>query len=132
MPIVTVSITDGEAAKPRDFEIPSSMTVRDIADKLLVILGQMGDLEQQVSSFEIEAVPLGRKLEPDETLEGAGVWDGSLLFLGPVAKPEEVVTEVAVEKKSPLVGWKKLDNALPKGRRTKTRQSKSFVWKRLD
>jgi len=39
------------------------------------------DLTSVTSKFHLYAEPLGRVLRDDETLEDAGVWDGSILTI---------------------------------------------------
>ncbi len=86
--IVTVK-REGEA-RVRDLEVPAQVEAQRLVDLIAAALRWQTDPAGQRLAYQIEAQPLGRRLAPTETLEDAGVWDGSWLVLHPVEAPEGV------------------------------------------
>ena len=135
---VLVSIMLEGSDKLRDYEIPSHLTSEELVDKLVEEFKDRLELKGSGFSFRIIVADLERPLEKKETLEEAGVWDGSLLIMQPfrVVGSGDVDAGEAIE--SPVVGWKALDTVFKKEKekdKEKAGRSKSttkFVWKKLD
>ncbi len=75
--IVTV-MRQGEQ-HARDLELPTDVQVGRLTT-LIVSALHWDRSTVQAPSYEVEARPLGRFLQPHETLASAGVWDGSWLI----------------------------------------------------
>lgn len=75
--IVTITLSQTPGAK--DFEIPASMKAADIISHMQEPFKLR---KASISNYRLRADALGRVLEMDETLEQAGVWDGSMLTIG--------------------------------------------------
>ena len=74
--IVTAKLTGAEFGL--DLDVPVDVEVSRLVP---VLAGALSGAEGQ--PYRLEAQPLGRALQPEETLAGAGVWDGAWLLLIP-------------------------------------------------
>lgn len=81
---VVVTVKRKDEARVRDLEVPVNLTAERLAEMIARALRWETDMAGQRITYLIEAHPLGRMLQPDETLAGAGVWDGSWLVLHPM------------------------------------------------
>lgn len=73
--IVTVVAPGGSVAC--DLELPAELEVRALAPAIARCLAPGNG----AGEFRLEACALNRPLRPEETLAGAGVWDGAWLVL---------------------------------------------------
>ena len=76
---VIVTVKRKNEVRVRDLEVPSDMQVSRLAEMIARALRWDTDLSGKVIQYQIEAQPLGRILQPSESLESAGVLDGSWL-----------------------------------------------------
>jgi len=78
--IVTVTTQDGKFSM--DLDIPSQEPIGELKTKLLEILRM---LDEQIFGgwYDIHLADpnTNRRLVPEETLEEAGIWDGSILHV---------------------------------------------------
>lgn len=81
--IVTVQ-RHGELVS-HDLEVPAEIRASELAAKIASAMGWDTSRADRQVTFEIEALPLGRRLEDHETLASADAWDGSWLVLHPVS-----------------------------------------------
>ena len=78
--IVTVKIDNTN--KEFDLELPAKMPINELSEKLIVTLDNIqDDLLYGVKEIKLKYDIEKRFLEDDETLEDAGIWDGSYLTL---------------------------------------------------
>lgn len=75
--IVTVK-REGEA-RLRDLEVPTDVEAERLTEMIARALHWEQDAAGQPLRYEVEAHPLGRILQANESLASAGVWDGSWL-----------------------------------------------------
>lgn len=76
MPIVTVRVKDRPGEK--DYEIPASFTAQEV---ILRLSEPLGISKATLPRCRLSVQPKGRWMDPQETLEKVGVWDGALLIL---------------------------------------------------
>src|SRR5689334_11679166 len=91
---VVVTVKRKDEARVRDLEVPVNLTAERLAEMIARALRWETDMAGQRITYLIEAHPLGRMLQPDETLAGAGVWDGSWLVLHPMGGQQTEAPEV--------------------------------------
>jgi hypothetical protein len=87
---VIVTVKRKDEARVRDVEVPANVEMLRLADLIARAMRWESDPAGQPLYYNIEAHPLGRLLEPDESLGSAGVWDGSWLVLHPVRQQVQV------------------------------------------
>ncbi|HYO49006.1 MAG TPA: EsaB/YukD family protein [Chloroflexia bacterium] len=87
---VIVTVKRKDEARVRDVEVPANVEMLRLADLIARAMRWESDPAGQPLYYNIEAHPLGRLLEPDESLGSAGVWDGSWLVLHPVRPQVQV------------------------------------------
>jgi hypothetical protein len=87
---VIVTVKRKDEARVRDVEVPANVEMLRLADLIARAMRWESDPAGQPVYYNIEAHPLGRLLEPDESLGSAGVWDGSWLVLHPVRQQVQV------------------------------------------
>lgn len=129
--IITVSLA--KSGDQHDLDVPTDVEVGILVDRICRAL-EWESAQAGGSAYEAHAVPLGRTLSPDETLEEAGVWDGSLLILhrtGEYSRLHGALSD------GPAGQWHPLDlgmqpEAGPADSATETGRSGGFTWKRLD
>jgi len=140
---VIVTVQFENEARVCDLELPSDVEASRLADMMArdLQLGSAG--VNQPVRYQIEAYPLGRALQPHESLEKAGVWDGSWLVLHPVGTTGTVfsqhhkMSEQLLPQHGPVVGWRSLGIELP-GVSDQTSPSNGderpsgFAWKQID
>lgn len=133
---VIVSIMLEGSDKLRDYEIPAHLTSEELVEKLVEEFKDQLDLGKDEFSFQIIVANLERALDRRETLEEAGVWDGSLLILHPYRVVRDSKPESGEARESPVVGWKNLDTLYKKEKEkekdSKFKSTTKFVWKKLD
>jgi hypothetical protein len=131
---VIVSILLEGSDKLRDYEIPSHLTSEELVEKLVEEFKDQLDLKGGDFSFQIIVANLERALDARETLEEAGVWDGSLLILHPYRIVRDSKVGAGESRESPVVGWKALDTLYKKEKEKESRfkSTSKFAWKKLD
>src|SRR4051812_43340626 len=80
---VVVTVKRKDEARVRDLEVPADIDAVRLAEMIARALRWESDRAGQPMTYKIEAHPLGRMLQPGESLASAGVWDGSWLVLHP-------------------------------------------------
>jgi hypothetical protein len=145
--VVSIVVSGCEA---RDFEVPSGMETGKVAGLLRDAYAKFARVSGPATDYRLYRLPEGAPLDPGATFAEAGIWDGAILHLeaestaspsgagGPAGTP--VPTPTTREAPAhPVTGWRPLDVRLPglgsqeeKPTAGKTRQSRAFVWKRLD
>jgi hypothetical protein len=126
---VIASVMLEGSGKVRDFEIPSNIEIENLIDELKQFFEVDTDSNGCDFIYHLEALPLGRMLEPTESLQEAGVWDGSILIMYAVPREEAAISEEPVWEmpvtpgidsgtqrnirgdmfESPLTGWRSMD-----------------------
>ena len=91
---VIVTVKREDEARVRDLEVPADLHAEQLARLIAEALRWQKNSAGGTLSYRIEAQPLGRTIQPDETLAGAGVWDGSWLVLHPVESAAAVPVNV--------------------------------------
>lgn len=79
--IVTVKRENDTAE--RDLEVPAGLEAEQLAGLIARALRLDNGPAGEPLRYKLEAHPLGRALQPNESLADAGVWDGSWLVLHP-------------------------------------------------
>lgn len=79
MESVIVTVKHQSRTGSKDLELPVDVPVKELANMIAYALHWDSNVTGRVSIYHIHADPPGRLLEPDETLEDAGVWDGSII-----------------------------------------------------
>lgn len=140
---IMVSVLYEQSGEMKDFEIPARMRAVDLGMKVAEIM----EIEQNADPtrwwYQIEAVSIDKCLQPEETLEGAGIWDGEILMVSRRQRaelPREGYIGAGfdgeredISPDSPVVGWKKLDVTIHgEEEASKPRTTRKFAWKRLD
>jgi hypothetical protein len=87
---VIVTVQRGDEARGRDLEIPAEMPAARLAELIVQALHWPVDSPAGPITYQIEAHPPGRLLRGDETLAGAGAWDGARLMLAAETAPADV------------------------------------------
>jgi len=148
--IVTVKRKGEDERHARDLEVPSHIEARQLAE--MITRGLHWDASERVRSpiyYKIEAYPPGRILQPDESLESAGVWDGSILILVPadVTQPTGLqqphLSDPSLNPQSgPVVTWRSIETGAPREANYaatpqpppsgEEKPISGFVWKRVD
>ncbi|GAE86935.1 EsaB/YukD family protein [Acetivibrio straminisolvens] len=78
---VIVTVKCKNKKETRDLELPTDIPAKHLSSLIAYALRLDDDLTSVTSKFHLYAEPLGRVLRDDETLEDAGVWDGSTLTI---------------------------------------------------
>ena len=140
---IMVSVLYEQSGEMKDFEIPARMKAADFGMKVAEVMEREQDADPARWWYQIEAVSIDKRLQPDETLENAGIWDGEILLVSRrqrVELPrEDYIGTVCngeredISPDSPVVGWKRLDVALRGDEEaSKPIKTRKFAWKRLD
>jgi hypothetical protein len=79
--IVTVKLVD--EARVRDVELSANIPVAQLARALAQRLGWNQEVADQQVIYDVEVYPPGRRLNPNETLAQAHIWDGAWLVFHP-------------------------------------------------
>lgn len=137
--IVTVRRTDETRA--RDLELPSDVEAKRLAEMIARALHWESDWAGKTVNYQIQAEPLGRLLEPTESLENAGVSDGAWLVLrsgaqGLTTKLEAAEPAPRRSSKGPVERWRPLGIDLPsvsdEPSTAPDEHASDFKWKPLD
>jgi hypothetical protein len=86
MDTIIVTVTRAGEAQERDLVVQPDVPVAQLAAYIAEGLRWNTGGQGQSIIYEVEAVPPGRKLMPQETLASAQVWDGARLTFHPVAQ----------------------------------------------
>ncbi len=84
---VIVTVRRADETRLRDLELPADIDAGQLANIVAEALRWQSNPQGAKASYTIEAHPLGRTMQPNETLAGASVWDGSWLVFHPVPTP---------------------------------------------
>ena len=86
---VIVTVKRENDAQVRDLEVPAEVESARLARLIAEALRwDSGDAAGVQPDYHIEARPLGRTLQLDESLSSAGVWDGAWLVFHPTRRHE--------------------------------------------
>jgi hypothetical protein len=85
---VIVTVKRDDEARVRDLEVPAEIDSARLTRLIAEALRWDGDASGVPQAYDIEAHPLGRTLQPEESLSSAGVWDGAWLVFHPVSRSE--------------------------------------------
>lgn len=145
---VVVTVKRQGEARVRDLEVPAEIEAGRLAELVAEALRWDVDAAGQRVHYEIEAHPLGRTLQPGESLAAAGVWDGAWLVFripgGGAPAGSRTAQQPTVRgtgaPNSPVGGWRPLvlpgggdQPAPPAAGATQEGQRESgFVWKQID
>lgn len=147
---IMVSVLFEQTGEMKDFEIPVQMKAADFGVKVAEVFNKSAIADDVHYWYQVQAVSLGKNLQPDETLVSAGIWDGEILLVSkrkkmelPRERQERPSTfNIGARSEdhgfdgapdSPVLGWKKLDVTLQKeGKAKKPGTTRTFIWKRLD
>jgi len=146
---VIVTVKRQNEARVHDLEVPAEMPAKELAQTIARALNWDINLPGVVPQYQIEAHVSGKPgkvLQPDETLAGAGVWDGAWLVLqtagsprGPASEPMSgtVPTGTVPPASGPVVGWRPLGIDLPgktdqSADQNETPRPPGAGWKQLD
>lgn len=148
---VIVTVKRKDEARVRDLEVPTNVETERLAQLIANALHWESDQAGQPIQYKIEAQPLKRFLKPSESLESAGVWDGSWLVFHQTSiagspPPHHGVThDLTLSPQGPVVKWDqdRLRDILPRGtdqplspdapsRPDEEERSSGFVWKQVD
>lgn len=79
---IIVTITNISRAYLYDLEVPTSITIDKLKDDIVEALnGYNPDLYLRTATTDLYCNRIARKLNADETLERAGVWNGDYITL---------------------------------------------------
>lgn len=82
MESVIVTVKSCECKHIFDVEIPTNFPANVLVNKIIGLITSIDSCFTRLESkYQIFIESLGRVLEEDETLEEAGVWEGSILKL---------------------------------------------------
>lgn len=134
---VIVTVMRGDDNQERDLEVPAEVEVGLLGELIARALQWETGPSDRPVRYQIEAQPLGRTLDPSETLASAGVWDGSWLILQPVGQAAGPRSRPAA---GPFGRWRPLEPGQPEQSppgepeqpSSEPKGSPGFVWKRLD
>jgi hypothetical protein len=145
---VVVTVKRQGEARVRDLEVPAEVEAGRLAELVAEALRWEVDAAGQRLHYEIEAHPLGRTLQPGESLAAAGVWDGAwLVFRVPGGgvpaggrSAQRSTPRGAGVPGSPVGGWRPLvlpgdaDEPAPPAANPadEVRRESGFVWKQID
>lgn len=139
---VIVTVKRAGEARVRDLEVPAEVKATQLAELIAGALQWQSDSAGQTLHYEIKAEPLGRLLQPHESLADAGVWDGSWLVFQPVGgtvwQAPSQRTELPPSPTTPVSGFRDLGIPIPPPvestppAQPDNKSSSGFTWKRLD
>ncbi len=142
---VIVTVKRQDEAQMRDLELPSDVEAGRLAEMVAQALRWDTDMAGQPVRYEIMAEPPGRTLQPHESLEAAGVWDGAWLIFQPSGALGGLRRQAPSGRgpatgqppvTGPMTGWRPLGIDLPTGPAPEDEETPSdkggFVWKQLD
>jgi hypothetical protein len=143
---VIVTVKRAGEARVRDLEVPAEVKATQLTDLIAGALQWQSDAAGQALRYEIKAEPLGRLLQPQESLADAGVWDGSWLVFQPVGgavwqdashqPPKRSESPAAAA--TPVSGFRDLGIPIPPSvgpaqpAQPDDKPASGFTWKRLD
>ena len=82
MDSVIVTVKSSECSHIFDVEMPLDLSANILVEKILVLINSFDSCFTRLDiKYRIYIEHLGRVLDDDETLEEAGVWEGSTLIL---------------------------------------------------
>lgn len=133
MESVIVSVKRGDVDWSWDLELPAELPLAKLAPLIARALRWAVAEDQPLGGYQVEAQPPHRPLGPNDTLAGAGVWDGAWLsfFPGPsvTGRPE-----VEMPTDAPSRGWRRLGETAPPepAPPVQKKSSGGFAWKQVD
>lgn len=82
MESIIVTVTNIAKAYLYDLEVPANITIDKLKDDIVETLnGYNPDLFLRTATTELFCNRIGRRLNADETLESAGVWNGDYVTI---------------------------------------------------
>jgi hypothetical protein len=117
-----------------DLELPAELPLARLVPLVAHALRWGMDESQPLAGYQVEAQPPHRPLGPQDTLGGAGVWDGAWLtfYPGPTVKERQ---DIAPPADTPSAGWRRLGDTSspePAPPPQKKKPSGGFAWKQID
>jgi hypothetical protein len=130
---VIVSVERADGGESRDLELPAEIDAGRLAGLIASALRWTTDWSGQPVRYQIEAHPLGRPLQPHETLAGAGVWDGARLVLCPIGTPRSR-QQPPPRTSGPVTGWRSISAhpADASDQPADAQPAPGFAWKPVD
>jgi len=130
---VIVSVRRSDVDWSWDLEAPAELPLAKLAPLIARALRWAVAEDQPLGGYQVEAQPPNRPLGPQDTLAGAGVWDGAWLtfFPGPTVAGR---VEVEPPTDGPSRGWRQLgasSTSSPEPPAPK-KPSSGFAWKQVD
>jgi len=145
---VIVTVKRAGEARVRDLEVPAEVKASQLGELIAAALQWQSDAAGQTMRYEIKAEPLGRLLQPHESLVDAGVWDGSWLVFQPVGSTpwQPPAHQPPIQSGSPPSGETPVKGHIPIGipippsvcatptppAQADDKPPSGFTWKRLD
>ena len=140
---IIVTVKRHQEARVRDLEIPAGVEVARLTELIASALHWDRDSAGGAVSYQVEAQPPGRILEPDETLIDAGVRVGAWLTFIPESVPQEEAPPPEVEAPAapppggPVIKWESLfpdESSGPEDEPPDSEEppSSPYVWKEVD
>ena len=134
METVILSVRRADLDWSWDLELPSDLPMMRLAPMMARALRWPVAEDQPMGGYQVEAQPPHRPLMPQDTLGGAGVWDGAWLTFFPGVAVQGR-TEIEPPTDSPSRGWRRLDGGTrPPEAPPPARQKLpgGFAWKQVD
>ncbi len=151
---VIVTVKRKDELQVRDLEVPAELEAASLAELIARVLRWDKDHAAPARGYLVDVRPLGRTLQPQESLAAAGVWDGSWLVFYPagseapepatgagtaLSPPAQEAQGIPAPEQAPAAavsGWRSLGIDLPAApvQEQETQQEKpsgGFVWKQL-
>jgi len=79
---IIITVTNLTKSYFYDLEVPTNITIDKLKDDIVEALnGYNPDLFLKTATTELFCNRLGRQIQPEETLENAGVWNGDYITI---------------------------------------------------
>ena len=79
---IIITVTNLTKSYFYDLEVPTNITIDKLKDDIVEALnGYNPDLFLKTATPELFCNRLGRQIQPEETLENAGVWNGDYITI---------------------------------------------------
>ncbi len=130
---VIVSVKRADVDWSWDLEVPAEVPMSRLAPLIARALRWAVAEDQPMGGYQVESQTPTRPLAPQDTLAGAGVWDGAWLtfYPGPLVTERP---EIELPTDSPSRGWRRLDgpSAPDSAPPAPPKTEGGFAWKKVD